>query len=220
MLDRQGDFHGSLSVFPHVEVVKKWDWLRAETVKTLENQRSRRCLSQFFHSLVVIFGLLARRSAVAEADGKPIDYNRQIRPLLSDKCYACHGPDSDSREGGFRLDQRDSALGEGRFGRASDRAGRSGGQRDLSCADDGRRVHADAARGDEQVADGDEIETIRKWIEQGADWKEHWSFIAPERPPLPAVQDPSWPRNEIDHLSCSVWTRRLETGARGGSRPR
>jgi hypothetical protein len=46
----------------------------------------------------------------------------------------------------------------------------------------------------------DEIELIRRWIEQGADWKEHWSLIAPERPSLPEVQDPSWPRNEIDRF--------------------
>jgi hypothetical protein len=67
-----------------------------------------------FLTRVVMVGLLALlgRSAVAEADEKPIDFNRQIRPLLSDKCYACHGPAADSREGGFRLDQRDSALGE------------------------------------------------------------------------------------------------------------
>jgi hypothetical protein len=155
-----------------------------------------------FLTRVVIVGLLALsgRSVVAEADEKPIDFNRQIRSLLSDKCYACHGPAADSREGGFRLDQRDSALGEADSGERPIVPGDpAASEIYVRLTTDDEFMRMPPAETNKSLT-ADEIELIRKWIEQGAEWNEHWSLIAPERPSLPEVQDPSWPRNEIDRF--------------------
>ena len=135
-----------------------------------------------------------------------VEFNRDIRGILADKCFACHGPDEQQRQAGLRLDVK-----EGMFG---DRAGeqiivpgnssRSALFRRISTEDESVRMPP-AYLGHEKLSDGD-IAVIRRWIEQGAKWQEHWSFIAPQRPGLPGVKSRDWPRNAIDYFVL----RRLE----------
>ena len=108
----------------------------------------------------------------------PIDYNRDIRPILSNHCYACHGPDQAKRQAGLRLDQRGDGPGGARIGRPRDRAGQQ--RREQTDrprhVDRRRRAHA-AARRPASGSSPREIETLRRWIDQGAEWKGHWSYL-------------------------------------------
>lgn len=144
--------------------------------------------------------------------GVPLEFGRNIRPILSDKCFQCHGPDREQRHGGFRLDQKASAFGEA-----------DSGLRPIVPGDlDASQVIARITHQDEGMrmppADSDkslepsEIEAIKQWIAAGAPWEEHWSLIPPQRPQVPAVQQRDWPRNPIDSFILA----RLE---REGLRP-
>ncbi len=129
-----------------------------------------------------------------------VDYNKDIRPILSDVCYQCHGPDEGTRQTSFRLDQRESALGDADSGGKvivpGDSAASAVLQRVTSDDESMRMPPADSHK---QLTE-EQIELLRRWIDEGANWKEHWSFIKPERSQLPAVKDQSWPRNGIDHF--------------------
>ena len=140
--------------------------------------------------------------APAAGDGAqppPVVFNRDIRPILSDNCFTCHGPDQAKRQADLRLDLEESALAD-RDGRrvivpgkpeeselywriTADRAGER-----MPPAKSGKQLTRQ------------QIDLIRRWIAEGAKWQKHWAFIPPTRPPLPRVQDTSWPRNAIDYF--------------------
>ena len=157
--------------------------------------------------LVAILAILAFSAFLAtgldaQQGGEPervVDFEREVRPILSDQCFACHGPDEGSRQRGLRLDTR-----EGWF---EDR-GRLGGpvivEGDAEASSLYQRlIHQNARLRMPQAADpltDDQVEAIRLWIDQGAEWRPHWAFIPPERPELPPVADPDWTRNPIDRF--------------------
>ncbi|MCC6369144.1 MAG: DUF1553 domain-containing protein [Bryobacterales bacterium] len=122
-----------------------------------------------------------------------VDFNRQIRPILSDKCFACHGPDSKHRMAGLRLDQKDSAM---RVVVAGKRGESKLFQR-VSHADVKRRMPPPGA---EQTLTKEQVELIGKWIDQGAEWHTHWAYTAPVRPAIPEVSNKAWVRNPIDNF--------------------
>lgn len=130
-----------------------------------------------------------------------IDFNRDIKPLLSDRCYQCHGPDGGSRKAGFRLDDQDSAFGEASSGLEPIIAGDPDEsellRRILLPADDIDHMPPKSAHKASLTAE--EIEKIRTWIESGAKFDEHWAFVAPVRPQVP--EDPThWSVNAIDQF--------------------
>jgi hypothetical protein len=136
----------------------------------------------------------------ATAADRLIQFNRDVRPILSDKCYGCHGPDAAAKKVPFRLDSEAAAKRELGGGRRAIVDG------DPSASQLVRRITADkpALRmppvySGLKLSDA-EIETLRLWIAQGAKWQQHWSFIPPERPPLPKVQHATWPRTSIDYF--------------------
>ena len=135
-----------------------------------------------------------------------IDFNRDIRPLLSDNCFACHGPDANHREADLRLDQRESLLDVERAIVISENPD---GSELLAriISDDPDLKMPPPGSGKELKAE--EIQRIRDWIEQGAQWQEHWAFAPPMRSQLPAVEETSWARNEIDYF---VGARLKESG--------
>jgi hypothetical protein len=134
----------------------------------------------------------------AETSDDRIDYNRDIRPILADKCYACHGPDSSHRESGLRLDRSESALKERSSGKAALVPGsraRSGLFRRITTRKpDDRMPPAESGK----TLTAAEIELLGRWIDQGAPWTAHWAYVPPSRPALPKVRDRAWPRNPID----------------------
>jgi len=112
--------------------------------------------------------------------------------------YACHGPDEADRQGGFRLDQRESALGEADSGEPPIVPGEPAASelihRILSLDEDLQMPPSDSLK---QLSE-EEIGLLRQWIEQGAVWQEHWAFVPPLRKELPTVSDASWSRGAID----------------------
>ena len=150
--------------------------------------------------LVLAAGTLAggARPAPAAAGGTPaVDYNRDIRPILSENCFACHGPDAKERKGDLRLDTR-----EGLFQRDGKVTPVLPGHPEQS--EVMRRVLTDDAddvmppRKTGKTLTARQKELLRRWVEQGAPWEGHWSFVAPKRAEPPAVKDAVWVRNPID----------------------
>ncbi len=137
-------------------------------------------------------------SLVACADeSSAIDFTSQIRPLLSDKCFQCHGPAEEDREADLRLDIKESAFAEVSEGKAIVPGKPHDSviyQRITSDDEDQIMPPADAGK---KLTD-QERDLIRKWIEQGASWSEHWAFVPPKRPDVPKVQDDGFVQNPID----------------------
>ena len=136
-----------------------------------------------------------------------VDFGRDIRPLLADSCFPCHGPDSETREADLRLDTRDGAFGD-RGGYAAfvpgDVDGSEAMLRILSEEPDDRMPPPDS----NLTLTGGEKQLIAEWVRSGANWQEHWAFAPPEE--LGAELDYSLlrGRNPIDRFVAD----RLETG--------
>ncbi len=146
--------------------------------------------------------VLALGGRCGEASPRPVDFNQDIRPLLSDRCFKCHGPDAKQRKAKLRFDTHAglaAAVAEGFLvpGKpdASELVAR------VHSADPDERMPPDDSR---LSLSGTERELLRRWILEGAKFQRHWSFVAPRRAELPAVSDESWCRNEIDRF---VWAR-------------
>ncbi len=142
------------------------------------------------------------------ASSAPVEFNRDVRGILSDKCYACHGPDEKKRLSGLRLDTPEGAM--------ADLGGRHGVvPGDLEGSEVYRRIRAEEparrmppAYAEKQLSE-DEVRTLEAWIEQGARYQRHWAFIAPEKASAPAVDEPEWNANAIDRF---VFARLQEEG--------
>ena len=137
--------------------------------------------------------------AVSASADDPVRFNRDIRPIVSDTCFKCHGFDPKTREAELRLDVREAALTERKGKRpivpgnakASDVYAR------LTTDDPEKRMPPPES-GKELTAE--QIDTVRRWINEGAEYEQHWSFIPPVRPELPPVKNTAWPRNAIDRF--------------------
>ena len=116
-----------------------------------------------------------------------IDFNRDIRPILSNSCYACHGPDAEQRQAGLRLDTHEGALAKLESGSQAVVPG------DLQTSELIRRITSDAPEqrmpppGHEHPLSDEQIVLLTRWVQQGAPWSEHWSFVSPKKAPLPEV---------------------------------
>ncbi len=130
-----------------------------------------------------------------------VDYNYHVKPILSDKCYQCHGPDENSRKAGLRLDTEEGAFGLLKEGGRAFIAGKPGKsvaiQRILS---QDASYHMPPPESNLEMTPEDQA-TILKWVEQGAEWKKHWSFIPLEKPAIPTGLPEKWKNiNEIDYF--------------------
>lgn len=143
-------------------------------------------------------------SRVAGADR--VDFAREVRPILSNRCFQCHGPDEKTREGDLRLDTRAGLMSAGseRLIIAPGKPLESELYLRVTASDPDRRMPPPDS--DYPPLTPKEAETVRRWIEEGAEWKEHWAFVTPTRPALPALPGgddrrwQSWVRNEIDYF--------------------
>ena len=158
---------------------------------------SRRWPSPLF-LLIVTLGVTLSPAPAATAS--KVDFNRDIRPILSDNCYACHGPDSNKRKAGLRLDLRDGALGKLKsdaFAIVPGHPEKSSLIERIQTKDeDDRMPPADSGK----KLTPEQMALLTRWIAEGAEWKAHWSFIKPERPEIPTVKNQSWPANPIDNF--------------------
>ena len=121
-----------------------------------------------------------------------IDFDRDIQPILSDKCYHCHGPDANTREGDLRLDTREGATAEAIV--PGDPAKSEFIARITTTDPDDQMPPPDSNRS----LSAAEIATLKQWVAEGAEWGTHWAFLAPEKPELPTASN--WARNPIDHF--------------------
>ena len=127
-----------------------------------------------------------------------VQFNRDVRPILSDKCFSCHGPDA-KRKAGLRLDTRAGASAKLESGAGHAFAA---GNPKASVALE-RMLHADPEKRMPPASSGksltkEQIETVRRWIEQGAKFQDHWAFLPATRPPLPSAAQSPWVKNPID----------------------
>ncbi len=137
---------------------------------------------------------------VLTSHSAPVDFNREVRPLLSDHCYACHGPDEAKRKAGLRLDLKASAFAELKSGHRAVVPGdpeRSAVVQRLTSPDPDEVMPPPQHR---KPLSAEQISLIARWVEEGAVWKDHWAFVPPPPPPLPSVRDPAWPANAIDRF--------------------
>ncbi len=151
---------------------------------------TRLCAVLVFSGTMLVTGLLS----TADEPIPPISFNRDIRPMLSDKCFYCHGPDPEHRQADLRLDveanAKEYAIVEGEpeeselFVRIA--------------SDDTDQVMPPAASG--KKLSGDEIKLLRRWIEQGAEFEPFWAYVPPQRHVIPEVMDAAWPNGWIDRF--------------------
>jgi hypothetical protein len=139
-------------------------------------------------------------NAVVPVPATKIDFDRQVRPILSNTCFTCHGPDEANRKARLRLDSKAGAFAERRGGYhiivPGDLA-KSELYKRISSSDPAERMPPPRAH---KQLKREDAELLRRWIEQGAPWEEHWAFVPPRRPSLPKVKNTQWPINGLDYF--------------------
>ncbi len=130
---------------------------------------------------------------------RPIDFARDVRPILSSVCFTCHGPDVDTREADLRLDTFDGLTANlgGSFAVVPGNVAQSELAKRILSADPDEQM---PPPGSKKALSAEQKQVLLQWIEQGAVWKQHWAFMAPLSPPLPQVKNPTWCLNEIDYF--------------------
>jgi hypothetical protein len=137
---------------------------------------------------------------VARAGAAEVDFQRDVRPILSGICFKCHGPDEETRKGGLRLDVREDALKAGKSGAIAIVPGKPDESeviKRLFTSDEDDVMPPPAAKF--PLTDAQK-ETLKQWVAQGATYTAHWAFVAPKAPTLPEVKRKEWLRNEIDQF--------------------
>ena len=166
---------------------------------------------------LLLGGVMTAVAATAAAPGgawqaSAVDFNRDIRPILSDKCWVCHGPDAPSKKLRLRLDSEAAALadlGRGLKAIVPHHPEQSELIRRINAKDEAEQMPP--AYSGRKLNDREKA-LLGEWIRQGAKWQQHWAFLAPVRPPLPDLGDRTWARNAIDYFV-------LERLKREGLRP-
>ncbi|HEX4227701.1 MAG TPA: DUF1553 domain-containing protein [Bryobacteraceae bacterium] len=167
--------------------------------------------------LIAIIG--SEPGEAADSPSQPlVNFQRQVRPILSENCFLCHGPDKGTRMADVRLDIR-----EGAFAKRKDGVIVVPGKPDdslmikrIMSTNPGYRMPPTFSH---RSLTAEQKEILRRWVEEGAPWKDHWAFVAPVRPPLPAVKDASWVRNPIDaFILAKLEANGLEPAPEAGRR--
>jgi hypothetical protein len=133
------------------------------------------------------------------ADSSSVNFNRDVLPILSENCFACHGPSESAREADLRFDIREGATAD------------LGGYQALVPGDSSSSVMIERITSDEEweimpPADSGkkltaaQVDLLKRWIDQGAPYAKHWSFLPAQRPRVPTVNNTDWARNPIDHF--------------------
>ena len=144
--------------------------------------------------LAAICCLLAGRVHAEEK----VDFNRDVRAILTKNCLACHGPDETHRKAGLRLDERDSAIAKLESGSQAIVPGKAGeSELVLRITSQVPEEVMPPAGSGFQLTPA-QIETLKQWVAQGAPYEQHWSFVKPRKEELPTVSYKDWPRNGLD----------------------
>jgi mono/diheme cytochrome c family protein len=144
--------------------------------------------------------LLLVLAAAPGAAAAPVDYTRDVRPILSQHCFKCHGPDDNVRKAGLRLDRRPGDMGKTKSGEPTIVAGKP------EASELARRIESDDETevmpppATKKPLSAAQKSTLRRWIAEEAQYKDHWSFVPPKQSELPKVKQADWPRNAIDYF--------------------
>jgi hypothetical protein len=139
----------------------------------------------------------------AKDDAEKISYNFQVRPIFSDKCYKCHGPDAKQRQAGLRLDiesEAYKALEEHPRAHAIVPGKPEISELFLRINTKDTSIQMPPASSNLPMLTEMEIDIVKKWIKQGAHYEPHWAFVAPKKPSLPIIKNKDWTKNEIDYF--------------------
>ncbi len=160
------------------------------------------------------FLALFAMSMVGTLRADDIDFNRDIRPILSENCFFCHGQDSTKRKANLRLDDRASAIKAGAIA-----------PKDVAGSELLKRIHTSdpaelmpPAKSNRRLT-AEQKKLLEQWIREGAPYAEHWAFVAPKRPPVPTVKRGDWVRNPIDAFVLAMLEREKFTPSPEADRP-
>ncbi len=148
---------------------------------------------------LLLYAMVTCAFGAAATEGGKLEYNRDIRPILAENCFACHGADSAARKAGLRLDHPEYAIAPRKDSQPAIVPGKpdeSALVRRITATDDDIMPPAKTHK----ILTADEKQALKQWIAEGAHYQPHWSLIAPVRPALPKVQNQRWVRNPIDNF--------------------
>ena len=174
--------------------------MKSHPLQIVRSKWSLKHVAVVFLATVLIF---APSLSAQDIPSGSLGFKRDIRPILGDYCFTCHGPDAATREGGFRFDVKNSAFGEADSGEHPIVPGdihASEMIRRMRSTDESEMMPPPEVRKRPTTA---QVDLIEKWILEGATWREHWAFKAPERPEPPAVKHSGQVRNPIDQFVIS-----------------
>jgi hypothetical protein len=165
--------------------------------------------SRYLRFALLVVLASAPLAHAGETSARPVDFNREIRPILSNSCFLCHGPDAKNRKGvgkPLRLDIEEGAIAD-RGGYAAIVRGKPEESEIVTriTSMDSTEVMPPPAHG-KRLTQSD-VDLITRWIKEGAPYSKHWAYVKPVRPALPEVHEKAWPRNPVD----SFLLARLET---------
>jgi hypothetical protein len=162
---------------------------------------SRRMAALGIVAATVAWAMVPAGASAADAPaagGRKVDFTRDIRPILSNHCWSCHGPDEKQRKAGLRLDLADGARATLESGVTATVVGKPDESEvvaRIEAEDEGEVMPPPSAK---KPLMAEQKKLLRLWIEQGAEYAQHWAFVPPRRPELPRVKNTAWPRNAVD----------------------
>jgi hypothetical protein len=167
------------------------------------NNRCRSTVLLRFAAIALVVVELAGMAPPARGEetapaARKVDFTREIRPILANHCWSCHGPDEKQRKAGLRLDLADTARAKLESGFSAVVPGKSDDSElvaRIEATDDAEIMPPPAAK---KPLAAEQKLMLRLWIDQGAEYAQHWAFTPPKRPALPRVRNTHWARNDID----------------------
>jgi hypothetical protein len=162
-------------------------------------------LIAFLGTLILAVASCFQKNSFFKKNSEPevVSYNFHIRPILSDKCFACHGPDAKKREANLRLDLAEAAFlplkeTKGAFAFVPGKPEESEVYRRISSQDPSYQMPTPESH--LGLLSEEEVALMKKWIKQGAKYEKHWAFVEPKKAALPDVDNEDWPRSELDRF--------------------
>lgn len=167
-------------------------------------------MHRYTYCLTTVFCLVSAAKSSA-ADGPRVDFTRDIRPILSNHCFHCHGPDAATRKGELRLDTKSGAISKSGDTHIimPGKPDKSELFRRITAKDVDERM---PPKSEKRNLTAKQIDLIRRWIAQGASWEKHWSFIPPKRPAVPRVKGNQRVNNPIDAFIIARQSRPVAPG--------
>ncbi len=140
------------------------------------------------------------KGSSGEPKPKPVGFARDVRPILSDHCFACHGPDDKARKAGLRLDTQEGAFAETESGTRAIVPGKPDESELIARIESHDPDQQMPPKKSGKSLTPEQIAVLKRWVEQGATWTKHWAFKPPVKPAPPAVKHAAWPVNEVDRF--------------------